>query len=63
MADSENGEPVPERPATWENVVDGELKHLAGEVLRDKELSEEGEEQVEIAHKVHDEYEAEHNDE
>ena len=26
------------------------------------ELSEEGEEQVEIAHKVHDEYEAEHND-
>jgi uncharacterized protein YjbJ (UPF0337 family) len=62
MADSENQDPVPERPATWENVVDGEVKHLIGAAIGDKELAEEGEEQVEIAHEVQDEYEAEKQD-
>ena len=62
MADGENEDVVPERPATWENVVDGEVKHLIGEAIGDKELAAEGEEQVEIAHEVHDEYEAEHKD-
>ncbi len=50
-------EPVehPDHPATWENVVVGKAKKLVGEVLRDDELVEEGEEQEEIAHEVHDE--------
>lgn len=63
MADSENQDPVPERPATWENVVDGEVKHLIGAAIGDKKLAEEGEEEVEIAHEVHDEYEAERDTE
>ena len=49
-----------ERPATWENVVVGEAKELAGRALGNDELAEEGEEQVAIAHEVHDEYEEEH---
>ena len=35
---------VPESPATWENVVVGEAKNVAGRVLRNKELIEDGEE-------------------
>jgi uncharacterized protein YjbJ (UPF0337 family) len=52
------GEPE-ERPATWENVVVGEAKELLGHAIRDKELVDEGEDQVEIAHEVHEEYEDE----
>jgi uncharacterized protein YjbJ (UPF0337 family) len=62
MADGDGKDEMPERPATWENVVEGEVKHLIGEAIRDKELADEGAEQVEIAHEVHDEYEAERKD-
>ena len=54
----ENGEPE-ERPATWENVVVGEAKEFVGKVLGAKDLEDEGEDQVETAHEVHDDYEAE----
>jgi uncharacterized protein YjbJ (UPF0337 family) len=50
-----DGEPD-ERPATWENEVVGEAKELAGRAFRDEELAEEGEEQVEIAQQVREEY-------
>jgi uncharacterized protein YjbJ (UPF0337 family) len=53
MADV-NEEPT-DHPATWENVVVGKVKHAVGRVLGDKDLAEEGEEQEEIAHEVHDE--------
>jgi uncharacterized protein YjbJ (UPF0337 family) len=46
-----------ERPATWENEVVGEAKEVLGRAIGDKALVEEGEEQVEIAHEVRDEYE------
>jgi len=46
-----------EDPATWENVVVGKAKQALGRVLGDEELEEEGEEQEEIAHEVHDEAE------
>jgi uncharacterized protein YjbJ (UPF0337 family) len=55
-------EPVPESPATWENIVDGEVKEALGRVFGNKQLVEEGEEQVEIAHEVREEYEAEQDD-
>jgi uncharacterized protein YjbJ (UPF0337 family) len=45
-----------ERPATWENEVVGEAKELVGRAVGDKELAEEGEEQVEIAREVREEY-------
>ena len=48
-------EPV-ERPATWENEVVGEVKELLGRAVGNKELAEEGEEQVEIAREVREEY-------
>jgi uncharacterized protein YjbJ (UPF0337 family) len=48
-----------ESPATWENVVVGKVKQAIGHVTNDDELTEEGEEQEEIAHEVHDE--AEHD--
>jgi uncharacterized protein YjbJ (UPF0337 family) len=57
-----NGEGEPdERPATWENEVVGEAKKLTGHAIRDKELAEEGEEQVEIAHEVREEYREKHH--
>ena len=45
-----------EAPATWENVVVGKAKEVAGHVLRDEAMAEEGEEQDEIAHEVREEY-------
>lgn len=51
---------VPESPATWENVVVGKAKEAVGHVLHDKELAEEGEDQVEDAHEVREEYREEH---
>jgi uncharacterized protein YjbJ (UPF0337 family) len=49
-----------ERPATWENEVVGEIKELAGRAVGNHELAEEGEEQVEIAREVREEYRAKH---
>ena len=56
---SDLGDEVPEAPATWENVVVGEAKKVAGRALHDEELAEEGEEQKEAAHEVREEYEEE----
>jgi uncharacterized protein YjbJ (UPF0337 family) len=47
-------------PATWENVVVGKAKEAIGSALGDEELAEEGEEQVEIAHDVREEFDEEH---
>ena len=52
----ETSEPVPESPATWENVVVGKAKEVVGHVVGDEELAEEGSEQEEIAHEVREEY-------
>ena len=62
MADLEDEQPhePAERPSTWENVVVGKAKKLAGELLRADDLVDEGEEQEEIAHELHDE--ARHDD-
>lgn len=54
---SADEEPI-ESPATWENVVVGKAKKAAGNVLGDEQLSEEGEEQAEVAHEVREEYES-----
>jgi uncharacterized protein YjbJ (UPF0337 family) len=53
MGEREGGDP--DDHATWENVVVGKAKQVVGHVLRDEELEEEGDEQEEIAHEVHDE--------
>jgi uncharacterized protein (DUF952 family)/ADP-ribose pyrophosphatase YjhB (NUDIX family)/uncharacterized protein YjbJ (UPF0337 family) len=45
-----------EHPATWENKFVGKAKEWFGKALHDKQLVEEGEDQDEIAHEVHDEY-------
>lgn len=60
MAD--NGGEVPEAPATWENVVVGKAKEALGRVVGDDELTEEGQEQEDIAHEVREEYQEEHRD-
>jgi RNA polymerase sigma factor (sigma-70 family) len=44
-----------EAPATWENVVVGKAKEALGHAVRDDDLAEEGADQVEVAHEVHDE--------
>jgi uncharacterized protein YjbJ (UPF0337 family) len=51
---------VPESPATWENVVVGEVKELAGRALHNHKLTDEGEDEKEIAHEVREEYDEEH---
>jgi uncharacterized protein YjbJ (UPF0337 family) len=56
MADGD--ERPTESPATWENVVVGEAKEIVGRLARDKDLTEQGEAQVQIAHEVRDEAEA-----
>jgi uncharacterized protein YjbJ (UPF0337 family) len=54
--DRPDDESVPtETPATWENVVVGRAKEALGRAVHDEALAEEGEEQVEVAHEVHDE--------
>lgn len=55
MTEREGGDP--DDHATWENVVVGKAKQVIGHVLHDDELEEEGEEQEEVAHEVHDEEE------
>jgi uncharacterized protein YjbJ (UPF0337 family) len=54
-----DGEPN-ESPATWENVAVGKAKEVVGRVTGRKDLEEEGEEQEEAAHEVHDEYRHRH---
>ncbi|MCW2596262.1 MAG: hypothetical protein QOJ78_1352 [Pseudonocardiales bacterium] len=49
-------------PATWENVVVGKAKQVVGHAIGDHEMTEEGEEQEEIAHEVHEEFSEEHRD-
>jgi uncharacterized protein YjbJ (UPF0337 family) len=53
MADGDEG--PAESPATWENVVVGEAKDFVGRIVGDKDLTEEGETQVEVAREVRDE--------
>ena len=60
MAD--NGGEVPEASATWENVVVGKAKEALGRVVGDDELTEEGQEQEDVAHEVREEYREEHQD-
>jgi uncharacterized protein YjbJ (UPF0337 family) len=43
-------------PATWENIVEGEAEKLVGELTGDKARIAEGEEQIEIAHEVREEW-------
>jgi uncharacterized protein YjbJ (UPF0337 family) len=50
-----------ERPATWENEVVGEVKKLAGRAIGDDDLEQEGDEQVEVAREVHEEYDKQHD--
>jgi hypothetical protein len=59
---SETEDPVPESPATWENLVVGEAKKVLGHVLRDDELAEAGEDQVEAAHEAREEFRDEHTE-
>lgn len=56
MADRD--ERPPDSPATWENVVVGEAKEIVGRLAGDKDLTEEGDAQVQIAHEVRDEAKA-----
>jgi uncharacterized protein YjbJ (UPF0337 family) len=51
-----------ESPATWENVVVGKAKELLGHATHDAAIEEEGEEQVEVAHEVREEFSEEHED-
>ena len=53
---SETDDAVPERPATWENVVAGRAEELLGKVSGNDGLVEEGKERAEIAHEVREEY-------
>ena len=61
--DPANKDEVPDSPATWENVVVGEVKEAIGRVLHNDALEDEGKEQAEIAHEVREEYEEEHKSE
>jgi uncharacterized protein YjbJ (UPF0337 family) len=60
MGDRED-EPT-EAPATWENVVVGKAKEFVGRLAGDEELTQEGEDQEEIAHEVSDESKGKHQD-
>lgn len=55
MSDTER-DPVPEAPATWENVVVGKAEELLGRAVNDEQMEEEGEERSKIAHEVREEY-------
>jgi uncharacterized protein YjbJ (UPF0337 family) len=50
-------------PATWENVVVGKAKELAGHAVGNQELEEEGETQVEVAEEVNADYKRRHESE
>ncbi|MDT4922722.1 MAG: hypothetical protein QOG01_435 [Pseudonocardiales bacterium] len=49
-----------ESPATWENVVVGKAKEAVGHAIGDEEMTEEGEDQEDIAHEVREEFREEH---
>jgi uncharacterized protein YjbJ (UPF0337 family) len=49
-----------ESPATWENVVVGKAKGAVGHAIGDEEMTEEGEDQEDIAHEVREEFREEH---
>ena len=53
---------VPEAPATWENVVVGKAKEALGHIVGDDELTEEGQEQEDVAREVREEYREERQD-
>jgi uncharacterized protein YjbJ (UPF0337 family) len=57
--DAESVEPVPESPATWENVVVGEAKKVLGHLIHDEEYAEEGDEQIDSAREARKEYQDE----
>lgn len=57
---SETDEVPTESPATWENVVEGKAKEVLGHVLRDAQMSEDGEDQVKVAHELRHEFDEEH---
>jgi uncharacterized protein YjbJ (UPF0337 family) len=59
---SDVNDEVPESPATWENIVAGEAKEIVGHALGDHDLVEQGEDQVEVAHEVREEFREEHAD-
>ena len=59
--DEDRDQPVPERPATWENVLVGKAKEAVGHVVRDDDLIEEGAEQEEVAHEVREEFREDHD--
>ncbi|HLY34210.1 MAG TPA: hypothetical protein VKQ07_06725 [Jatrophihabitantaceae bacterium] len=61
MPDEDEPE-IEDAPATWENVVEGEVEKLVGEVIRDKHLVEEGEDRIETAHEVREEYREQHEE-
>lgn len=60
---SERDEESDDQPATWENRVVGEIKEFVGRAIGNKALAEEGEEQVETAHEVREEYHEKHHHE
>jgi uncharacterized protein YjbJ (UPF0337 family) len=43
---------VPESPATWENVLVGEMKEAVGFALNNNELAEDGEAQKDVAYEL-----------
>ena len=43
---------VPESPATWENVLVGEMKEAVGLALSNDELAEAGEAQKDVAYEL-----------
>ncbi|WP_375501378.1 hypothetical protein [uncultured Jatrophihabitans sp.] len=51
-----------ESPATWENVVVGKAKEVLGRALHDDEAVEEGEDQVDVAHEVREEFDEERSE-
>lgn len=55
VMDDRDDEPL-DSPATWENVVVGEVKEVVGRIIGDDELAETGEEQVEVAHEVREKF-------
>jgi uncharacterized protein YjbJ (UPF0337 family) len=55
VADNDDIE-MTDAPATLENIVEGEKKKLVGELTHNQRLVEEGEEEIEVAHEVREEW-------
>jgi uncharacterized protein YjbJ (UPF0337 family) len=60
MADGDSADQddieMTDAPATWENIVDGEEKKIIGKLTGNDKLEAEGEEEIEIAHEVREEW-------